>query len=425
MKRAATLCLFFLLLTAGGLFGLDGSDWGVTLDSATTLRHSAELDDQDWGQRVRAAIWGELFWALPDGGRMTVTGEGSYVYSDDRAYLFDIDRLRFSGLFPGATAAQPVVAVDAGRFGFVDATGLILNHTADGVRVGLRQPMAELEFGVAYTGLLLNPSSQIRMSAADLADDGDDDEYFGPRRTLLQITLRLPELPGRQTIVTDVLAQWDLRDEDDGDELFNSQYLTFLGSGPLAPDLYHTTFLTMAGHQQKLGGTSDSWTAMLWGTRLRYLRPDWLGSRIGANFTYASGQKSNNPAGLVTMIDSGIGTVFRPRLSNLMILGTSYALRPWIDSASQSAGNIEFATGIRTFLRAQDDAGLADGGGLLVPLTLEDGKRYLGTEIDIAVRARLLPDAGAALTAGLFLPGAAAEDAEAEFLVRLEVSLGL
>ena len=423
MRRTATFCLL-LLLAAGGLFGLDGSDWGVTLDSATTLRHSAELDDQDWGQRVRAAIWGELFWALPDGGRLTVTGEGSYVYSDDRDYLFDIDRLRFSGLFPGATAAQPVVAVDAGRFGFRDATGLILNHAADGVRVALRQPVAEVELGFAYTGLLLNPSSQIRMSAADLADEGDDDEYFGPKRTLAQITLRLPELPGRQTIVTEILAQWDLRDEDDGD-LFNSQYLSFLGSGPVVANLYHSTFLTVAGHQQEIGATKDGWTAMLWGTRLRYLRPDWLGSRIGANFTYASGQKSTNPAGLVTMIDSGIGTVFRPRLSNLMIVGTSYALRPWIDSASQSASNIELATGVRTFLRAQDDAGLADGGGLLAPLALEDGKRYLGTEIDMALRARLLPDAGAALTAGVFLPGAAADDAEAEFLVRLEVSLGL
>ncbi|TVQ37302.1 MAG: hypothetical protein EA384_12545 [Spirochaetaceae bacterium] len=421
--RRATACAAALLMTAVvGAWALEGGDWGVTLDSATTLRHSAELDEQEWGQRVRAALWGELFWQLDRGGRLRLTGEGSYVYTDDRDYLFDIDRLRIASLHPGAITPEAVLAVEAGRFGFKDPSGLVLNHTADGLRAALRLPVVEVELGGAYTGLLLNPSSQIRMTPTDRAEEGDDDEYFGPKRVLGQLNVRFGDLPGRQSVTAGILAQWDLRDDDQAFTL-NSQYYSLAAAGTLAANLFHSTFITLSTLQAETGGESDSGTALLLGTRLRYLREDWLGSRLSAGFNYASGAGDNLDP-FVAINDPASGTVFQPRLTNLMTISGGYAVRPWFGNRSQTLSNIEFSTAVRAFLRARDDQPL-EGEGLLAGLILEDSKRYAGSEFEWAIRARLLPDLGAALTTGVFVPGDGAVDAEPEFLGRLEVSVSL
>ena len=399
-----------------------GGDWGVTLDSAATLRDSRQLDDQEWSQRLRGAIWGEYFLPLDNGGRVVLSAEGSYLYSDERDYLFDVDRLRVSSLHPGALGADGVLALDAGRFSFRDPTGLVLNHTADGVRTSLRFPTVTVEISGAYTGLLLNPSSRIRMTDADRGDEEDDDEFFGPARVLAQLTARLPDLPGRQSVSAGALAQWDLRD-DDADMTLNSQYLSLLATGPVVANLYHTNFVTLSTMQTSLGSDSDTGTALLFGSSLRYLRADWLGSRFGAGFTYASGADSGIDP-FVPINEAPTGTVFRPRLTNLMTARFTYAIRPWITSQSQTAKNIELSTGLRSFFRVQDGQPL-EGGSLLAGLSLEDDDRYAGTELEWAVRARLLPDLGAALTTGLFLPGSGAADAEPEFLGRFELSLSL
>ena len=423
MKRTAACVLALMLIAAGArVWAQQGGDWGVTLDSATTLRHSAELDEQEWGQRLRAALWGELFWQLDRGGRLTLSGEGSYLYTDERDYLFDVDRLRVSSLHPGAFTPEAVLALDAGRFAFREPSGLVLNHSADGVRAALRFPTVEVELGGAYTGLLLNPSSQIRMTPTDRAEEGDDDECFGPKRVLGQLNVRFGDLPGRQSVTAGVLAQWDLRDDDEAFTL-NSQYYTLAGAGAVAANLYHRTFVTLSTMQAEVDGESESGTALLLGTGLRYLREDWLGSRLSAGFRYASGQ-GDNLDGFVTINDPATGTLFQPQLTNLMVISGGYAVRPWFDNRSQTLSNIEFSTALRTFLRAQDDQPL-QGGGLLAGLILEEGKRYAGSEFEWAIRARLLPDLGAALTTGLFLPADGAVDAEPEFLGRLEVSVSL
>lgn len=418
----ALAAALLLVIIASSVAALDGSDWGVTVDSVSTLRRSRELDDSEWGQRLRTALWGELFWELSGGGRATVTAEGSYVYTDERDYLFDVDRLRYSGLYPGLVTWHSVLAVDAGRFGFRDPTGLVLNHSADGVRASLRFPVVEVELGGAYTGLLLNPSSRIRVTDADRAEEDDDDEFYGPERLLGQLTVRLPDLPGRQSLSAGVLAQWDLRDDETVVTL-NSQYFSLQGAGALLPNFYHTTFITIATVQTEIGSDSDRGAGLLFGTRLRYLREDWQASRLGASFTYASGPGSNIDP-FVTISDPPTGVVFQPRLSNLMIAGLSYAVRPWYGSRSVSAGNLEFASAMRVYLRAVDDQQLVSG-GLLAPLALEDGRRYAGSELEWTLRARPLPDLGAALTTGIFLPGVGAGDADPEFLARFELSLSL
>ncbi len=409
-----------VLVVAPPLPAEPSGDWGITLDSATTLRQSQELGDQEWSQRLRGAIWGEYFLPLANDGRVVLTAEGSYVYSDERDYLFDVDLLRVSSLHPGVIGADGVLALDAGRFRFRDPTGLVLNHTADGVRASLRFPTVIVELSGAYTGLLLNPSSQVRMTAADRGDEDDDDEFFGPARVLAQLSARMPDLPGRQSLTLGALAQWDLRD-DDTEATLNSQYFSLVAAGPVVPNLFHTNFIALSTMQATVGSDSENGTALLFGTGLRYLREEWLGSRFGAGFTYASGAGSSADP-FVPVNNPTTGTVFQPRLTNLMTARFSYAIRPWITSSSQTAKNIELSTGLRSFFRAQDDQPL-EGGSLLAGLNLDDGDRYAGTELEWAVRARLLPDLGAALTTGLFLPGDG--DAEPEFLGRFELSLSL
>ncbi len=422
----AALAMLALVAFDTRAYALDGADWGVTIDSATTMRRSRELDDTDWEQRIRAALWAEAFWQLYHDGTLTVTAEGSYTYSDDRDYLFDVDRLRMASVMPGALTPDTVLSTTLGRFVFRDPTGTVLSHVADGVRIAQAGSAVEVELSGAYTGLLLNPSSSIRMSAADIAEDDDDDEHFGPRRILGQLELRLPDLPGRQRVAAALLAQRDLRDADDTEDTVNSQYYTLFGAGPLFANAYHSTFVTLATLQTERGDDDESLTALSAGTRLRYLREDWLASRFGIAVLYGSGPGDKLDR-FLPITQPPTGTVFQPRIANLLTFGASYALRPWIEHSALTAQNVEFGAGARVFLRAQDDSGIETGGLLAGALVDPDSsKRYLGTELELALRARLLPDLGASLTGGMFLPGdSLGDDAEPEYLARFELSLSL
>ena len=52
----------------------------------------------------------------------------------------------------------------AGRLEFNDATRLILDQALDGVQVSLQFSGFQMRLAGAYSGLILNPSSNIRIS---------------------------------------------------------------------------------------------------------------------------------------------------------------------------------------------------------------------------------------------------------------------
>ena len=56
------------------------------------------------------------------------TAQGRYEYTDERAYLFDVDILKLSGTFPGAAGNNSVLEASGGRMFFSDPTGMVICH---------------------------------------------------------------------------------------------------------------------------------------------------------------------------------------------------------------------------------------------------------------------------------------------------------
>jgi hypothetical protein len=402
-------------------------DWGATLDNAASLRVSPMLDEPEWEEEFVAAVWGRVLQQTGNGGWWDLTVQGSYTYSLERPYIFDVDLLRFSGIFP----RRSVLDIAAGRFVFEDATGLILNHQADGFRFGFLLPKIQIHLGAAYTGLLLNPSSDIRLSNDDLLEAEDDSEFFGPSRVLLQSSFTFPAGRRPRDLTLQALAQFDLR--EDPTEKIDTQYLGIVTTRRLSPTLYLDSHFTLSSGQSTVGTKDTFLLSFLFGLGLQYFNENLLSSRAHLKIQYGSGflplvllpgWESLSLEDFRPINQPTTGLSFNPALANLMYADFLYTFRPFFRDPNQSLANIQPGLAVRTYFRSTlSDIALAyvdpDSDGM-----------YLGTEIEASLVARFFSDLGLSLRTGVFLPGTGGfgiftSERKPEYLIKVEVSTSL
>jgi hypothetical protein len=429
MKRTfiiLTTVVFLGTSIAGFLFAAD-LDWGVIVDNAVSPRLSPMLDEPEWEEEFQAALWMRVFQQSPDGGSWDLTAQGSYTYSLDRPYIFNLDLLSFTGIFP----RRSVMELTAGRFVFSDATGLILNHPADGLRFGFLFPKIQIHLGAAYTGLLLNPNSDIRVSADDLLEVDDDSTFFGPSRVLVQSSFTFPAGRRPRVLTLEALAQFDLR--ADPTEKIHTQYLGLATSRRLSPTLYLDSHLTLSSGQSTVASKDTFLLSFLYGLGLQYFNENLVSSRAHLKIQYGSGflplvllpgwealsldvfRPINQPI---------TGLAFSPPLANLMYADFLYTFRPFFRHPNQSLANIQPGLAVRTYFRST----LSE-----INLDLEDTSSkgmYLGTEIEAGLVARVFSDFGLSLRMGVFLPGTGGfgvfmSERKPEFLAKVELSTSL
>ncbi|HTO22088.1 MAG TPA: hypothetical protein VMQ10_06360, partial [Spirochaetia bacterium] len=94
MKKIVVL-LAVLAVSCGSAFA--DVDFGVSLDTSTFL--SSGVVDTTYYSQYKAALWGEWLQETSKGGSLDLIAQGSYRYTADRPYIFDLDLLRFKGLF--------------------------------------------------------------------------------------------------------------------------------------------------------------------------------------------------------------------------------------------------------------------------------------------------------------------------------------
>jgi len=429
MKRTTFILAIVVVLATlvVGFVSAVDLDWGATADTAASLRVSPMLSAPEWELEFVAALWGRMYQRTAEGGSWDLTAQGSYTYSLERPYIFDVDLLRFTGIFPRSS----VLELTAGRFVFKDATGLILSHPADGLRFGFFFPKVYIQLGAAYTGLLLNPSSEIRVSADDLLEADVGTQFFGPSRALVQSAFNFPAgRRGRETTLQ-ALAQFDLR--TDAAEQIHTQYLGLATSNRLSPTLYLDSHFTLSSGQSKVAAKNTFLLSFLYGFSFRYFNEDLLSSRAHLKIQYGSGflplvllpgweglsledfRPINQPI---------TGLVFSPALANLMYADFLYTLRPLFRHPNQSLANIQPGLGVRTYFRSTfSDISLDK----VDPSS--DGM-YLGTEIEASLVARVFSDLGLSLRMGVFLPGTGGfgvftSERKPEFLAKVELSTSL
>jgi hypothetical protein len=427
--KSVLLILAGLVLAAGTAFAFE-PDFGVTLDTSSVV--STGVVDTTAQDVYKAAVWGELFQTMDKGGSLDLVAQGSYRYTVDRPYIFDVDLLRFTGLFAGALGEGTAVELKAGRFNFSDVTKLILDQTMDGVQVALMFSGFQVRFAGAYTGLLLNPSSNIRISADDQQEANDNSVFFGPKRVVAQAYL------GSDSLALQALAQFDMRGNS-ASQTIDTQYLGIVGTPRVTPNLYLDYNFTASYGQATSGSKTTNLISAMGGFGFRVYAEDLGASRAHVKVTYATGF---TPIVLLTnnfsledfrpITQPSVGLAFSPPLANLLYLDVGYSFRPFFKNSSNILSNIQPEVGARVYFRdpipllvsgTPADIGVKD-------LNASSNALYLGTEVEAGVLARIFSDLGLSVRGGVFIPSSGGSNAftssrDIGFVLKIEASAAM
>ena len=374
--------------------------WSGTVDGASAVRIADYLDDPDVTGSVTAAVRVRSYIPLGTDGGVELRLRPSYTWSDDRPYLVDVERASADLTLPGVLGAGTVLRGQAGRVPFSAPAPGVLSHTLDAVDLRLSTPLVQARVAGGYSGLLLNPVSDIRMSASDLAEAADDDQFFGPSRAIALGEVSLPEIVLRQTVRVYGIGQWDLRSTDAGEDSLNSFYGGAVVQGPVISGLYHQIAATVSSATSTVEGQSGDTTALGLhaSVRLQYYRPDLFGSRVSLSGTLSSGLGGDSDR-FVPISRGTVGRIAQLPPENLAGVELSYGFRPFSGAASRSIRDIDFSATGRTLFRVDTDRALDAVGA-----AASSGGPLVGTEILGRVGWRVLSDLGFAVEGGAFLP---------------------
>jgi hypothetical protein len=426
LRSAMILFTVLSLATLLAVPALPGQEitWGGTVDGTGSGTIADHLDEPDSAFSVNTALWLRSLFTAGDGGSTyEVEVQPSYTWTDDRPYLFDLDRAKLDVIVPGFGGSASVLRATVGRFRAVDASGQIFSHTLDGADITWSHPVLRARVGTGYTGLILNPVSGIRMSGADDADSGDDEVFWGPPRYIVLSEITLPGLILRQSVTAAYIGQWDLRDADEEqqEDTLDSNYFGVRIDGPLASGLFQDIGFYLSPSTRELAGEKENDLGILGSARVRYFRPDWNSSRFAIRGVVVSGA-GNKEDNFYTISGGQAGLVSDIPLENIAYGEATYGVRPFAGGDTRMIRDIQ--TGIYTRkLCLMSDEQPIDSFGAVV----SDDGRYAGTEVSVNVGWRALSDLGTSITAGAFWPGTGSSGAftnerKPEYLLRMKVS---
>jgi hypothetical protein len=447
MKRAKTLsALAVLAWFAVAPVGSMDLDFGGFLYNYTNLSVSRPASAPAFAieQKDQLAAWLDARF----GAAFSLSAQGSYTFTLERPYLFDLESLKADWRI------LPVLRAEAGRFAMSDFTGLVLSHTLDGLRLSLELPFSTITGSVGYSGLLFKPVSRILMSRSDSADQTDNAKYFAAPRLIEGLDALFPQLFLRQDVRLSLLFQQDLRPDAaviaageqqeivsglSGGKL-STQYYGLGLAGPIVASLYYDAFFYF-GSGQTLSYVADSASgtgyshqyqpilSYLGGIGVRYFMEEALYSRMEVRGIIASGDSDNDTflEGnteqsswlFVPISQVSKWLAFSPQLGNILIVEANYSLRPFAKSRAATLDRLQALIKGAGFLRPTTGA-ISETG-----LDPSSASLYLGTEAELIVSYRPLSDLGLALSLGAFFPNSVAfttGSAEPRLAGRFEIS---
>ena len=426
------IIILFLILTVFVFYSF-AADFGLTVDSNAAVEHTFS-EAFDWSgltYTVKAALWGNA--SLVDDA--TVEFQGSYTFSDSRAFTLELDQLQLTGthIIPGENGDSTLL-IKVGRFPFSDFSAKVFSHTGDGFSLALNYPLMSVSAFTAYTGFLQQPSSAVLMSESDIADIAIDSiPMFGPLaspRIVEGLNITFPELFAKQTLVLSGVFQQDMREVENltaGGNRLNTYYA---GGGIMGPlfgnnSLFHSVY----GYGNFGSYGSNTILAYIAGGSLNYFMPAILSSRLSLDFMYASGDADHtefyegNTAGysemFVPITPAPAGIIFTAQQSNLFYISGAYSLKPFVNSDIVCIENTLVMLKPIVFFRST--TATVSSGGVLS----DSSDLYLGTEVDLILMARFLSDLGLSIGSGIFFPSAAMETSSFQIKGSIALSLSI
>ena len=260
MKRLLLFGVFVLLAASVIAF-----DWGGYLDNTTGYASVPPGGEAIDGliQRLEGGLWLEQ-----PVGEWTLDAKGilRWTPADSPKLLADLDRLTLSTEAIASEAGAATFGFTAGRSRYTDATGHVLGHTLDGVKMHLNMQRSSFRFGAGTTALIQKPANGIVLSRLDATDLSEPTKLFAPPRLIADFEYRMLELFAGQDLAIAATIQEDLRPEEEltavGTETadpaaggrVDTQYVTLKSTGPIGPGIFQTTYYTLNS-----GRDSSTW----------------------------------------------------------------------------------------------------------------------------------------------------------------------
>ncbi|MFW5685473.1 MAG: hypothetical protein ACOC0O_02365 [Spirochaetota bacterium] len=412
MKRV--LVLLILMAVAGSLAAFD---FGGYLDNTSGFA-SAPVGTGGDLRLVQSTTL--ALWVRSELGAWTVDGQGSYTFTPSTPILFDLNRFTIGTDVPAAEAGAAAFGFSLGRMNHTDATGLVLDHTLDGIVLEVRQAKGSFHFGAGTTALLQKPTNSIVLSTPDVLDLADSDVLFAPPRLVATVRYRAIEAFAGQNLTLGATVQEDLRPEDQltmvGTEVedptaggrYDTQYASAGLSGPLGPGVFYSTSYTLnSGRKLDYVPNDDSGTGSWYEYRtflqhmaaadLTWFAPEALFSRVRLFGLYSTADTDSGDA-FVPLSPTRFSEVFTLQPGNSAHLGLSYSVRP---PAGPGSDVLQTELKSVTYFRSSGSGGVSEPS--VDPAS--EGS-YVGTDINLAVTAMPFSDVRLVLKAGAFIPNA-------------------
>jgi len=415
-----TVLIICLSLLTSLSFGLD---FGGNLEDSTIYYNS---DTTEFYHADTLSLWlTSEVWKDTD-----LFIQGSYTYTTDDPYFFDLDYLKIEN-----KSISPL-NYTFGRFNTSDSSRYIFSHKIDGVSVSYNLPYAVFSAKTGYTGLLFDSSSNIEMTIADQTGvDYGIEQTFAAPRIIGGLQAFFPELYMNQDLKAEVWIQKDMRNDSDltsGGKL-DTQYFGLALSGSIIESLYYDSFAYLGTGQSHSGIANDySVLSFLGSAGFRYYMEDFLYSRIAFRFLYSTGDSDylasftegnteGNSTNFIPISKRSLALVFSPSLGNIFFTNISYSLKPFSNMGNRALKNVQMELTNTNFFRSTTGQ-ISESG-----INSASDSLYLGTEIDGTVNFRPFSDLGVSLSTGVFIPnngsdGAFLDTRGIEFLGRLGLS---
>ncbi|MFW5743793.1 MAG: hypothetical protein ACOCW3_06155 [Spirochaetota bacterium] len=423
MKRILLFGVFVLLAASVIAF-----DWGGYLDNTTGYANVPPGGETIDGliQRLEGGLWLEQ-----SVGEWTLDAHGflRWTPADSPKLLADLNRLTLSTDVTASEAGAATFGFTVGRSRYADATGHVLDHTLDGVKLHLNMRRASFRFAAGTTALIQKPANAIVLSRLDAADLSEPTKLFAPARLIADFEYRMLELFAGQDFAVAATTQEDLRPEEEltavGTESadpaaggrVDTQYVTVRSTGPVGPGLFQTSYYTLnSGRRLEYVEDADAGTgfsyqyrpvlAHLAGTQLTWFLPEVLNSRarLFGQFSTGESEKTEWSDRFVPLAPPSYSDVFTLQPGNSAHLGVSYSVRP-LAALDSDVLQTELA-GVFYFR--------STGSGRVSEPAVEPASEgaFLGSDINLELTAVPFSDLRLVLKGGLFVPNASVMSAD-------------
>ncbi|MFW6292559.1 MAG: hypothetical protein ACOC7V_09550, partial [Spirochaetota bacterium] len=185
MKRL--LVAATLVVAAGSAYAFD---WGGYVDNTTGIA-KPPVGVESSVRLIQSTT--VALWAQQELGGWMLDGQGSYTFTPSIPLLFDLDRLTLATDVIATEAGATTFGITVGRSNYRDATGYVLNHTLDGVKLQVNRQKSSFRTGIGTTALLQKPTNAIVLGTLDALDLSDADKLFAPPRLIATFEYRMLE----------------------------------------------------------------------------------------------------------------------------------------------------------------------------------------------------------------------------------------